>query len=768
MRASLKLLLLIAPLASPRPAAPPRGTQPAYDVRVSSGRRQLRLGASLHHEETLHVSFRTAAAFFAADLRRVELWAAGAKLLVNERGVTTDTPLPRLPAFRGHLANVSGSGGVSAALLADGTLRLHVFEAGHDLLLEAAAGGGGEGVVYDGLAAEAARGTDEVLHHSATPLQGAHAPTGRRALSTLNTLPSGPPYGRLSSCLAQPALSTTNIGIVVDWGFSAAVGGSLAAVSAEVASLLTQTNVIFNDQVGVDLALGTLLVNLDDSATLAAGGPNYKPSTSGTRDTCGAALLDAYTTESMAASSGGTVSVEVAGGPFKLLGRFSNWVGASAPACTRCSHWHLLTDCFPAPGTVGIAFTSASCERLVSSRGKAADAAAACAACDVRLPNGNAASLSYTSGEACPAGEYVCFAPTALTSYGGASTWRTFAHEVGHTFGAEHTFGLGGLMDYTSDEQFYDNGQVCAFVNGVLGTSGQTCLADANAVCGDGAVAYGGAEACDDGNTQPSDGCAAACTVECGYSCAHSGGASTCTAYCGNGAVDAVAYEECDDSSACCAACRLADGAACSTGECCAGCALATSTTSCGTSGGFCGAGGACVASKCYNYAGLSSCAKAAAATCHEHCVISGACRDLTAFVSPASSGYLASGTPCTTAAGAAGECSAAGECVASTCGDGVVQGVEECDDATQCCDQTNCRLVQGAVCSSGECCNADCSFKTAATSCGGGTGYCRRGACETEQTLCSFTLDGASAAVDTAMTHTVRQHLLSSPRRAS
>ena len=53
----------------------------------------------------------------------------------------------------------------------------------------------------------------------------------------------------------------------------------------------------------------------------------------------------------------------------------------------------------------------------------------------------------------CELPHHGCSAPVALSSWstsqttGEYTTWRTFAHEVGHTFGASHTFGLGGLME---------------------------------------------------------------------------------------------------------------------------------------------------------------------------------------------------------------------------------------------------------------------------------------------------------------------------------
>lgn len=66
-----------------------------------------------------------------------------------------------------------------------------------------------------------------------------------------------------------------------------------------------------------------------------------------------------------------------------------------------------------------------------------------------------------------------------------------------------------------------------------------TITASVAAVCGDGTKAN--TEACDDGNTDPGDGCSASCTVEAGFSCPLS---FPCRSICGDGLV--VTGEECD------------------------------------------------------------------------------------------------------------------------------------------------------------------------------------------------------------------------------
>jgi cysteine-rich repeat protein len=76
------------------------------------------------------------------------------------------------------------------------------------------------------------------------------------------------------------------------------------------------------------------------------------------------------------------------------------------------------------------------------------------------------------------------------------------------------------------------------------------------AICGDGVKL--GAEACDDGNTKNADGCSATCGLETGFNCA--GAPSVCTAICGDGMK--LGAEACDDGNMidtdCCnSACQL-------------------------------------------------------------------------------------------------------------------------------------------------------------------------------------------------------------------
>ena len=155
---------------------------------------------------------------------------------------------------------------------------MHIYEGGQNVMFESAmlldttsvpTLRSDDNIVYESSAVNTSGERHDALHHSSTPVLGlgaqeaphgrqlddarGHAASGsapRRLQSTLNTLPTGPPYGRLSSCQSAPAFVTNTIGVVVDWGFASVVGGTLSAVNAELASIIQSTNAIYNDQVG--------------------------------------------------------------------------------------------------------------------------------------------------------------------------------------------------------------------------------------------------------------------------------------------------------------------------------------------------------------------------------------------------------------------------------------------------------------------------------------------------------------------------------------
>ncbi len=219
--------------------------------------------------------------------------------------------------------------------------------------------------------------------------------------------------------------------------------------------------------------------------------------------------------------------------------------------------------------------------------------------------------------------------------------------------------------------------------------STSSCLA---AACGDGARA--GNEECDDRNQLSGDGCSVACTLEAGWVCS----GSTChRSICGDTVVEGD--EQCDDGNAvspgCSASCQLEPGYKCPVpGNAC-------SATTCGD--GF--------------VEGSEQCddGNASSPGCSAGCQLEPGynCPSL----GRECNGGSQDGAACATDVGCAGgSCAALGDvCVATICGDGVVEGSEECDDqgASGVCrggsaEGTAC--TSGATCSGGGVCVDGCT----------------------------------------------------------
>ena len=203
---------------------------------------------------------------------------------------------------------------------------------------------------------------------------------------------------------------------------------------------------------------------------------------------------------------------------------------------------------------------------------------------------------------------------------------------------------------------------------------------------------------CGDGVAQPGERCALAEASACG-----------------NGIVDVG--EDCDGASACCnqATCRFA-----------------TASTACAPAGspslsGYCAAGVCTAMPAIAGYeVDFAVCPVAGCNLLLKHSATS-QCAALSQGV--------AEGAPCSLSDGASGSVRGlcfAGACIAeSTCGNGVVEGAEECDDPTSfCCDRATCRLAPGAQCAAGECCDsATCRGRPSSTRCAAGGGLCAAGA---------------------------------------
>jgi fibro-slime domain-containing protein len=250
---------------------------------------------------------------------------------------------------------------------------------------------------------------------------------------------------------------------------------------------------------------------------------------------------------------------------------------------------------------------------------------------------------------------------------------------------------------------------------GSLSAAGQGCVGGSCTkltvnVCGDGVL--GGTEQCDDGNMVSDDGCSATCQVETGWTCPTPGQPCKRIEYCGNGILELDIGEQCDDGNmvsgdGCSAACHVEPGFVCPTpGQLC------VSTVVCGDgrlggdeqcdSGRFNGAGGctstctlvpgwlcptpgmACV-TVCGDgiVAGNEQCDQGAldgtghgcSATCTIDsgfaCVISSAAPDAGGVGSADASAQ----------GGSDASLPAQSACHKTLCGDGVVEGAEQCDD---------------------------------------------------------------------------------------
>ncbi len=174
-------------------------------------------------------------------------------------------------------------------------------------------------------------------------------------------------------------------------------------------------------------------------------------------------------------------------------------------------------------------------------------------------------------------------------------------------------------------------------------TPNQPCTMTTMPVCGDGAVNNG--EQCDDGNTLGGDGCTATCQLQAGWTCPTPGMPCEALHYCGDGVLDAG--EQCDDSNAipgdgCSGVCKVEPGYAC-------------------TAPG----------SPCVN---IWICGNA-------HIDPGEACDDGNTLAGDGCSADCSLVEPtytCPNVGGNGGPCTKA---PANTCGDGVLGGIEQCDD---------------------------------------------------------------------------------------
>ena len=323
-------------------------------------------------------------------------------------------------------------------------------------------------------------------------------------------------------CISSP--QRLSIAGLVDAGWAQLLGSSLPDIIAAVTAVYSTINQLYLPQLNLYLTLTSLQIWTQPNPPNGPNAWNIAPP-------FGAAYY--YCTDPTLYPNSNNINAQ--------LTTLDSWRVANQPY--NGGVFVLFTNCWPAPGMVGLSYYDWVC--------------------------GNQYAES-------------------IASYN-APYWITVAHEIGHTLGAYHTFGLGGLMDYNNGAhyplpsgpyQFHptNEAQICSIMNDGIGNYFNVqpyCITPYTPVCGNGLV---------EGN------------------------------------------EQCDDSSSCCTAqCTLAPAAQCSASgtTCCSStCQYMPSTTLCAAGGGFC-SNGACLLSACppgYPLCGMDQ------GGCRQLCAVGGQC----------------------------------------------------------------------------------------------------------------------------------------------
>lgn len=164
-------------------------------------------------------------------------------------------------------------------------------------------------------------------------------------------------------------------GMLIDNGYLNRVGGTAAAARDDVAKMINLSNNMYRGHMNVEIVVDEILMGNG----VTGFNFNEAPTQPG-RKTC---------------PSGDGAS--------SRLTKLRAW--RQTYHRQNLGLWHLMTDCHPPAGTIGIAYVSALCHQF----------------------------------------------GVGLSSYTGTGTWQTVAHEFGHNFGSGHTFDKnlrGGIMDY--------------------------------------------------------------------------------------------------------------------------------------------------------------------------------------------------------------------------------------------------------------------------------------------------------------------------------
>lgn len=409
------------------------GSVVVHDLRIERIVRGFGMRTAEASDETIQVSFSAAGHNFSYMASRVDVFADNATIVVNSGNTTRAEGPAAVPVYEAddgdswivfELDNddiVSGSiarNGQSFSLTRAADLPEEAAEIPADatassLIMVESTDDGLELDDMEGpLGEDGTDDDDDAEHHH----------HGRRL--QVGMLPSGPPYGRLTYCPESGTRQVT-LGMVCDYNFVKKVGGQTKTMNY-VASMIASANNIYGDQVGVKFYVKRLVVNDSYNIAFEQSGPNPTSEGSG-RNKC------------PGIKDGSRATVELTDGSDELLtfhkGHqlalqwFGMWVDRHAPANGEdVALWHWLTNCFPGPGVVGVAWMKTACTSGTTL--KFGDAGQKCEGCSYELANGNKATSYYGVGY-CKAGRKACYGRTSISSWiSGSNSWRIFAHEV--------------------------------------------------------------------------------------------------------------------------------------------------------------------------------------------------------------------------------------------------------------------------------------------------------------------------------------------------
>ncbi len=293
------------------------------------------------------------------------------------------------------------------------------------------------------------------------------------------------PYGLMAAC--PSTLYSAKLGVAVDAGYIRGLTGMTASsdattvdaarrrVTMDIQTQINLVNFLYSDMANVFISIAEIFIKTAPGGEAWNQEPlDRKQLNGGNRHAYGCPVSRAVTDDSDYQ---------------KTLTDFGSW-RASLADTRKFAVWHLLTNCYPPAGTVGLAYIGSTC------------------------------STNYMG--------------SSWSSLQDEATFMTVAHEIGHNFGAYHTMQTGGIMSYDAlgIKEYKFSGanpsEVCNHVSSVKGV----CYGVLTPTCGNGVLEPG--EDCDEGgDTACCDSRAGGtCKLKAGAKCSPGLDPTCCTSTC--------------------------------------------------------------------------------------------------------------------------------------------------------------------------------------------------------------------------------------------